>query len=157
MFSRSAAMLALSIGLSSPAFGQNTGFRPPDDRPTAGGSTSPARPDLVGGTPAATIDGADQTLTGRASPAPGTGCLVSGPAPCQCPAPCGPPGRVWANFEWLYWAASGQSLPPLATTAPPGIAQAPGGVPGNLAAAVLFGGQRVNGGFRNGFRLTGGV
>jgi hypothetical protein len=64
---------------------------------------------------------------------------------------------VWANFEWLYWAASGQPLPPLATTAPPGTPQAVAGVLGNPTTGVLFGGQRANNDFRNGFRVTGGV
>jgi hypothetical protein len=64
---------------------------------------------------------------------------------------------VWANFEWLYWAASGQPLPPLAATAPPGTPQAVAGTFANPTTHVLFGGQRANNDFRNGFRLSGGV
>ncbi len=82
--------------------------------------------------------------------APREGCPTCGTTGCN-PA-CGPAGRVWVNFEWLYWATSGQSLPPLATTAPTGGTGALG--PGTT---VLFGGQRANDDFRNGFRLTGGV
>lgn len=78
-----------------------------------------------------------------------SGCGTSGCGACDG---CGPPGQVWANFEWLYFATSGQRLPPLVTTSPPGAGT------GALGAGttVLFGGNRTNNDFRNGFRLTGG-
>jgi hypothetical protein len=86
------------------------------------------------------------------SGADGLACLEAGPCP-----ECGPPGRVWANLEWLYWVTSGQSLPPLVTAAPPGTPRGAAGVLGQPATAVAFGGNRVNDDFRNGFRLTGGL
>jgi len=75
----------------------------------------------------------------------------------ECPGPCGPPGHAWVNFEWLYWAASGQSLPPLATTAPSGTSRNFAGTLGPPTTHVLFGGSRANDDFRNGFRFSGGM
>ena len=30
-----------------------------------------------------------------------------------CDPGCGPAGQFWGRFEWLYWAGSGQAVPPL--------------------------------------------
>lgn len=76
--------------------------------------------------------------------------------PTACPEPCGPDGRVWGRFEWLYWAGSGQSLPPLVTVAPPNTPRAVAGVIGQPTTLTQFGGRRANNDFRNGFRFTGG-
>ena len=65
--------------------------------------------------------------------------------------------RVWTNFEWLYWAASGQSLPAVATAAPVGTARSVAGVLSTPNSSVLYGGNRVNNDVRNGFRITGGL
>lgn len=74
--------------------------------------------------------------------------------PCQV---CGPNGRVWASFEWLYWVASGQSIPALATSAPVGTPLSTAGVGGQSTTTTLFGNQRVNNDWRNGFRATAGM
>ena len=71
--------------------------------------------------------------------------------------PCGPPGRTWANFEWLYWVTSGQSLPALVTAAPAGTPLASAGALGQSTTSTLFGNQRTNNDWRSGFRYTGGL
>jgi hypothetical protein len=167
MLSRSAALLALSVGLAPPVLGQAPVSRLPDERPATVGSTTPVRPNPAGVNPADPPGDAKQVVPGTAAAAPGAGCPTWCPAACECPTPCGPPGRVWANFEWLYWAASGQPLPPLVITAPLGTPPTAAGPPGSPPAiaqppgtpiiGVLFGGQRANNDFRNGFRLSGGV
>lgn len=67
---------------------------------------------------------------------------------------CGPPGRVWVSAEWLYAATSGNSLPPLATTSPPGTPQSAAGVVGAAGPTtfLLFGGRRYDGEMRSGLR-----
>lgn len=80
-------------------------------------------------------------------------CVTS--ASCDCL--CGPPGRVWVSAEWLYWTASGQSLPALITAAPPGSPRATAGTLGDPNTLILFGNQRVNDDFRNGFRARAGM
>ena len=74
-----------------------------------------------------------------------------------CDDVCGPPGRCWVGFEWLYWVTSGQGTPALVTTAPVGTPRAVAGVLGQPTTATLFGGNRVNSDFRNGFRVTAGT
>src|SRR5262245_55014263 len=123
MFSRSTALLALFVGLSPPALGQTAASRLPDNRPAATDRTTPLQPNRVSGNPAAPAGDVTQAVPNPAAPPSGAGCPAWCPPACECPTPCGPPGRVWANFEWLYWIASGQPLPPLATTAAPGTAQ----------------------------------
>ncbi|MCE9564476.1 MAG: BBP7 family outer membrane beta-barrel protein [Planctomycetes bacterium] len=89
-------------------------------------------------------------------PGTGAGCTdltCSQPCPTPCCVPCCyPPGRVWANAEWLYWATSGQSLPPLVTGSNTGGTGAL--VPGNT---LLYGNSRANNDFRNGLRLSAGA
>lgn len=68
----------------------------------------------------------------------------------------GAPGRMWVRGEWLYWATSGQPLPILATAAPVGTDRTLAGVAGLPTTANLFGGQRGNQDFRNGYRLNAG-
>src|SRR5262249_11215773 len=63
-----------------------------------------------------------------------------GPSPgwegCDCPAgpcgeaPCGPPGRFWAEADYLLWWMRGASLPPLVTASPPGTGRRQAGVLG---------------------------
>jgi hypothetical protein len=64
---------------------------------------------------------------------------------------------MWADFQWLYWATSGQHLPALATASPTGTARPLAGVLGTPNTAVLYGDQRTNNDFRSGFRLNGGL
>lgn len=80
-------------------------------------------------------------------------CIPS--ASCDCL--CGPPGKYWVSSEWLFWTASGQPLPALITTAPPGAPRATAGTLGDPNTQVLFGNQRVNDDFRNGYRLRAGM
>jgi len=57
------------------------------------------------------------------------------------------------SAEWLYWATSGNPLPPLVTTSPPGTAQPIAGVLGaGPNTLVLFGGRNYDGDIRSGFR-----
>ncbi|HYH64232.1 MAG TPA: BBP7 family outer membrane beta-barrel protein, partial [Urbifossiella sp.] len=77
-------------------------------------------------------------------------------APAACDTGCGPDGCFWGRFEWLYWAGSGQVLPPLVTVAPPGTPRAAAGVLGQPTTLTRFGGARANNDFRDGFRFTGG-
>jgi hypothetical protein len=64
---------------------------------------------------------------------------------------------VWVSAEWLYWVASGQSAPPLATSSPAGTAQALAGVLGAPGTQVLFPTGRLNNDWRNGLRVNAGV
>lgn len=75
---------------------------------------------------------------------------------CEPCSVCGPPGRVWSSFEWLYWVTSGQPVPVLATAALPNTPRDVAGIPGLPTTATLFGGERVNNDWRNGFRATAG-
>lgn len=87
--------------------------------------------------------------------------LLGDPCAPACPAACcdvcGPPGRVWVSAEWLYWAASGNPLPVLATGSPAGTPLANAGVQGVPGTTTLIGGNRANNDFRSGFRLNAGV
>ncbi|QDU19433.1 BBP7 family outer membrane beta-barrel protein [Urbifossiella limnaea] len=98
---------------------------------------------------------AKPTPAAAAAPAAPTFYPITG-CPTACPEPCGPAGDVWGRFEWLYWAGSGQSLPPLVTVAPPGTPRAAAGVLGQPTTLTQFGGGRANNDFRDGFRFTGG-
>lgn len=74
-----------------------------------------------------------------------------------CEDRCGPAGRVWVGFEWLYWVTSGQSVPAAITTAPPGTDRAAAGALGQPTTTTLAGGDRFNNDFRNGFRVYAGM
>jgi len=75
-------------------------------------------------------------------------------AACDCL--CGPPGRMWISAEWIYWKGTGQNLPPTATTAPAGTPRATAGALGAPGTTILFGGNDVNGDWRNGLRVNAG-
>lgn len=68
----------------------------------------------------------------------------------------GAPGRLWVRGEWLYWATSGQSLPPLATGSPAGTGRPLAGVLGTPNTIVNYGGANTNTDFRNGYRVNAG-
>jgi hypothetical protein len=72
--------------------------------------------------------------------------------PCEDIA-CGPPGRFWADGEYLLWWMRGERLPPLVSTSPPGTPITQAGVLGTPGAAVLFGGSVVDDEIRSGFRF----
>ncbi|MBA4190987.1 MAG: hypothetical protein C0467_23625 [Planctomycetaceae bacterium] len=79
--------------------------------------------------------------------------LTCNPCPVpKCCTPCYPNECVWASAEWLYWAASGNPLPPLVTTSNTGGTGAL--VPGNT---LLYGNSRANNDFRSGLRINGGI
>ena len=64
---------------------------------------------------------------------------------------------AWVRAEWLFWATSGQSLPPLASTSPAGTDRQIAGRLNNPSTTVLYGGDKANTDYRSGFRLTGGI
>src|SRR5262245_57355902 len=93
-------------------------------------------------------------------PAPGPG-LAPGWEGCDCPAgpcgeaACGPPGRFWAEADYLLWWMRGASLPPLVTPSPPGTGRRRrAGVLGAPVTVVLFGGSQVDSAVRSGGRFT---
>lgn len=66
------------------------------------------------------------------------------------------PGRLWFSAEYLIWATTGQSVPPLVTSSPLGTAAGSIGVVGAPTTSVLFGGSEFTGPMRSGARLTAG-
>ncbi len=109
-------------------------------------------------------DRADVPLTSEATAGGASGCIqaASGCAvftPCEsaCCVPCGPPGRLWVNADFLFWAVQGSSIPPLVTTSPAGTPRTQAGVLGGPGTTVVFGDQRINNDFRPGFEVQGGL
>ena len=66
------------------------------------------------------------------------------------------PGRLWFSAEYLIWATTGQSVPPLVTSSPLSTAAGSIGVVGAPTTSVLFGGSEFTGPMRSGARLTAG-
>jgi len=64
--------------------------------------------------------------------------------------------RVWLEAEYLLWWAKGFDVPVLVTSSPAGTPQPVAGVLGEPTTDILFGGARVNGSERSGFRFRGG-
>lgn len=135
----------------TPAAGQ------PSHQPIRADATPPAA--QLAPAPAPYAMSAPQPVS--ACPIGGCGGEVCGDpscAPCNaCDCLCGPPGRVWVSGEWLYWAAKGNSIPPLTTAAPAGTARASAGTLGAPGTSVLYGGRRLGDNFRSGFRLNAGM
>jgi hypothetical protein len=97
---------------------------------------------------------------GAYGPGPGPGAYppaAGQPADyCQDCGDCGCSGeRLWVDAEFLVWWREGRSLPPLATTSPPGTTRPLAGVLPN--AQILFGGERVGKDEALGVRLEMGV
>ncbi len=69
-------------------------------------------------------------------------------------APVPPRGRFWFTPEFVYWQVQGQRVPPLVTSALPGVPMA--GALGQPGTNVLFGGGHLNDAWRPGFRLRAG-
>jgi hypothetical protein len=65
------------------------------------------------------------------------------------------PGRLWFSAEYLVWATTGQSVPPLVTSSPLGTTSNIG-VVGEPTTSILFGGSEFTGPMRSGARLTAG-
>jgi hypothetical protein len=63
--------------------------------------------------------------------------------------------RIYAQVDYLSLWTTGNALPPLVTTSPPGTPQAEAGVlPVSESTSILFGNGKVDGGQRNGARLN---
>jgi Putative beta barrel porin-7 (BBP7) len=97
---------------------------------------------------------AGRLLPGIEAPADGGSCTAD--CGCCCNPVCGPPGRIWADVDYLLWWVKGDRLPPLVTTGPEGSPRSQAGVLGAPGTAVLFGGDTVNGDLRSGARITAG-
>lgn len=72
---------------------------------------------------------------------------------------CGHSCDGWFNAEYLHWRLTGSDLPPLLTSTPVNSTPPLGVVQGSLSdpnATIISGDQRVNGDWRDGFRLSGG-
>lgn len=83
---------------------------------------------------------------------------VACPPPCNvCCDPCGPPGRIWLDAGYWFGTITGQNVPPLVTTAPPGTARTQAGNLGLPGTTVLYPTGRVNDDGRSGFYLNGGI
>jgi hypothetical protein len=63
---------------------------------------------------------------------------------------------MWLGAEWLYWTTSGNQLPPLVRSAPPGTPFPVAGTLGSPGQTVT-GGRDYNDEWRNGFRVYGGL
>lgn len=144
MSTRTLASLAIGQGLAATAAAQPT--------------PNPPAPPWATAAPPATLP------VGLPAALPAVPAVSPALDPAQCPPDlgpcdwlCGPPGRAWVSGEWLYWVASGQSLPPLVTASPPGTPRNLAGVLGGPGTATLFGGRRANNDWRSGFRLTAGT
>jgi Putative beta barrel porin-7 (BBP7) len=77
------------------------------------------------------------------------------PIPTKSPQPA-PVSRFWLEGDYLIWTVTGDKLPALATTSPPGTPLALAGVLGAPGTTVLFGNSAVNDGWRSGGRVQGG-
>ena len=111
-------------------------------------SAAPAMPAPSYAAPAYVPDPAGVCPTGQCEP-------LQGCAACDCL--CGPPGRAWISAEWIYWQTKGQNLPPLITQSPAGTPRDQAGVIGTPGTTILYGGNRGNEEWRNGFRLSAGI
>jgi Putative beta barrel porin-7 (BBP7) len=87
----------------------------------------------------------------------GAGCDYPCPVGPSCQPPCGPPGRIWAAAEALWWFANGSDVPPLVTTSPPGTPRQSAGVLAAPGTVVLVGGDEFNDDFFPGVRFTAGA
>ncbi len=81
---------------------------------------------------------------------------------CGCASPCGPQNRKycyggWVGAEWLHWQLNGNRLPPLVTDGPATTDQADVAQLDDPDTRILSGDDTVNDGWRNGYRLFGGV
>lgn len=80
--------------------------------------------------------------------------------PSYFAAPVGPScgvgsrGRVYGRAEYLLWWFDGMHAPPLVTTSPAGTPQAQAGVLGQPGTQILYGGDEILSGSRDGLRLS---
>jgi hypothetical protein len=153
-------------GISAPNPVQQAGAngrQPVPNIPPAALGSDAAAPAMA---PAATLGRAPAAVPAPPSYAPpaaalyGDGCATGDCAQAcsACDCLCGPPGRFWVGGEYLYWTAKGMSVPPLATTSPPGTPRSQAGVLGVPGTAVLFPESgKTNDDWRSGFRLRAGM
>lgn len=64
--------------------------------------------------------------------------------------PCGPPGRVWVNADYLLWTIKGSPLPVLVTSGP----ESSSAILDREGTVPLIGGSDANGDARSGGRFT---
>jgi hypothetical protein len=65
--------------------------------------------------------------------------------------------RFWMGAEYLLWQLRGGATPPLVSFSPPGTPVTNAGVLGTRGAQTLFGGDRIDGAVRSGFRVEAGA
>ena len=81
---------------------------------------------------------------------------------CGCAIPCDESHKKycyggWIGAEWLHWQLDGNRLPPLVTDGPTTTNRNDVATLGDPGTNVLSGDQTVNDGWRNGYRLYGGI
>lgn len=157
MVSRMLGGLALSVAAACAASAQSP---PPAALPNT--TTPPAL-----AKPAKELAPADQTAKPPAA-APATSGTAGAadilanpcaPANCcvPCCEPCGPPGRYWIDAGFIFWATSGQKVPPLVSTAPVGTPRDTAGALGQPGTTVLFPTSNLNAEYRPGFYINAGM
>lgn len=78
-------------------------------------------------------------------------------AGCNACGVCGPAGRIWGEFDYIYWIASGDRVPALVTASPAGTPVGQAGVIGSPGATVLVGNSPLGDDARSGLRYNVGV
>src|SRR6516165_1338213 len=71
---------------------------------------------------------------------------------CGCEPPCGPPGRLWVDAEYLLWWTKSARVPPLVTSGTTSSA----GILGREGTVVLVGNSGLDENPRSGLRIGGG-
>ncbi len=115
--------------------------------------------------PAAVVsnDGWDQLPCDPSGVACGCGVPCEDYEPsCGCAAPCELGNNKygyggWFGAEWLHWQLDGNRLPPLVTSGPATTARADVAQLDDPDTQILSGDETVNDGWRNGYRLYGGI
>jgi len=128
----SARHIVLVVGLLGGVPARAPAVDMPTQAPAAGENPALTRPATIPPPPAA------QTTT---PPSPLACCPPE--LTTRCP---GGPARWWASVDYTFGWIRGVDAPPLVTATPVG----------STTSTALFGGNNLNGGFRNGFQLRGG-
>jgi hypothetical protein len=87
------------------------------------------------------------------------------PAPCRTDAPvvpivdepCGPPGCLWFDTDYLFWHLKGDPTPPLVTTSPAGTDRSVAGVLNQPGTRTLVGGEHEDDQWTVGTRIRAGA
>ena len=64
---------------------------------------------------------------------------------------------LWVRAEYLLWFLEGATLPPLLTESPAGTPPQLAGLPSTPGTRTIFGDDKVNDGFRSGYRIRAGI